>query len=115
MSITGKWKYEGGTSYTSNPGTLEENKIRIYTFTENTYNLYIKKQDLSKPKGEAFIETYEEGTYTLLYDDKEQISFLVLEFENISSQHHFEYDKENKTFTITDEDGVGRSYKWTPN
>ena len=115
MSIIGNWKYEGGISYTSAPGTLEENKIRIYTFTENTYNLYIKRQDLSKPKGEAFIETCEEGTYRLLYDDNEQIFGLSLRFDNISSNHRFEYDEENKTFTIIDEDGIRRTYKWTSN
>jgi hypothetical protein len=115
--LIGNWKYEGGISYASYSG-LEENKIRIYTFAENTYNLYIKKPDLTKPKGESFIETYEEGTYKLLYDYKEQkfwLTFVSYDADWLSLRKSFEYDKENKTFTITDEDGIGRTYKWTPN
>jgi hypothetical protein len=111
--LIGNWKYDGNDI--PNPDTLEENKIRIYTFTETTYNLYIKKQDFSKPKGEAFIETCEEGTYKLLYDYKEQKFLLSLEYDNISMGHRFEYDNENKTFTIIDEDIIERTYKWTPN
>jgi hypothetical protein len=114
--LIGDWKYEGGISYVSAPSVLEENKIRIYTFTENTYRLYIKSPDLTKPKGESFIETTEEGTYKLLYDYKNQKFYLSFNQEDptVTVRKSFEYDKENKTFTITDEDGIGRAYKLTP-
>jgi hypothetical protein len=112
--LIGNWKYEGGISYVSAPSVLEENKIRIYTFADNTYKFYMKRMDLTKPKGESFIETSEEGTYKLLYDYKEQKFWLS--FDSVYSvRKTFEYDKENKTFTITDEDGIGRTYKWIPN